>query len=270
MNRGLLNKSLREGWPVTLGYGLLLALVEVVISFIAPRVQTGMFTVIIKMDFARTLLSALLGTTISGDAGAQLVQTVPWVHPLVLLIVFAHEITICTRLPAGEIDRGTIDLLLGLPVSRGQVYASHALVWGVSGAVLLVLGLGGNWLGTRLAHAAMPSPDRLAITLANAWGLYLAIGCFTLLAASVGERRGRVVGIVLAVVVASFLINFLAEFWTPAKQLNAFSVLSYYRPFFIMQEARWPVRDLTVLVAASAVFFGAGGLVFHRRDIHTL
>jgi ABC-type transport system involved in multi-copper enzyme maturation permease subunit len=270
MNRGLLYKSLRENWPVTLGYGLLLALVETVISFIAPRVQTGMFTMIMKMDFARGMLSALLGTPVSGEMGAQLLQAIPWVHPLVLLIVFAHEITICTRLPAGEIDRGTIDLLLGLPVSRGQVYAIHALVWAASGAVLLLMGLGGNWLGTHFAHAAMASPARLAITLVNAWCLYFAIGCFTLLVASVGERRGRAVGTAIAVVVTSFLLNFLAEFWLPAKNLNFLSVLYYYRPFFILQAARWPLRDLAVLLAAGATCLAVGGTVFRKRDIHTL
>lgn len=270
MNRGLLDKSLREIGLVTAGFGLLLLMVATGISFILHQIQTGMLTMILKLDFARDFLSALLGTPVSGALGPQLIQAFPWVHPLVLLLLFAHETTICTRLPAGETDRGTIDLLLGLPVSRWQLYVCHSLVWALSGLALLGVGLGGIWLGTTLAHAPMAPPRQLAIALINAWCLYLAIGGFACLVSCASERRGVAVGIVIATVVTSFLINFLAGLWPPARHVDFLSVLSYYRPFFILQGGGWPVRDLAILVGAALVQWTAGGVVFRWRDVHTL
>lgn len=270
MNRGLLVKSLREIWPPTLGFGLLLMLVEGTLSFSLPGLQSNIFGMILKMDFARTMLSSLMGTPVAPNMGAQIFQALPWVHPLVLLIVFAHVVTVCTRLPAGEIDRGTIDFVLGLPVSRAQLYLHHSLVWALSGWALLLIGLCGNWAGSHLAHSPMPSPQRITIAITNAFCLYFAIGGFTNLICCSGENRGRVIGVVIAVIVASFLINFLAGFWPPAKRVNFLSVLSYYQPFMIFQGGRWPVKDIATLLAAGLALWAAGGEVFRRRDIHTL
>lgn len=270
MNRGLLDKSFRDIWPATLGFGILVFLIEVVLSFVLPEFKGDIFSVILQMGFVRTLIGALLGTPVTADMGAEVLQAIPWIHPLVLLIFFAHEITIASRLPAGEIDRGTIDLLLGLPVSRRQVYDVYSGVWIVSGIVLLALAHAGNWVGTALAGSAMPAASRQAVTIANAFCLYFAIGCLGFLVSSASNRRGRAIGLVLAIVVASFLINFLADFWQPARSFKFLSLLSYYRPFFILQQGATPFTDMTVLLVCAVVFWTAGRVIFQRRDIYTL
>ena len=270
MNRGLLDKSFREIWPATLGFGLLLFAVEVVISFVLPQYEGDILSTILQMGFVRTLMGALLGTPISADMGAEVLQAIPWVHPLVLLIFFAHEITISSRLPAGEIDRGTIDLLLGLPVSRRQVFDVYSSVWAASGILLLAAAHAGNCAGGALAGASMPEASRQAITIANAYCLYVSIGCLGFLVSSASNRRGRAIGLVLAIVVISFLINFLADFWKPAHHISFLSLLSYYRPFFTLQKGATPLGDMTVLLVSAIVFWAAGRVVFQHRDIRTL
>ncbi len=270
MNRGLLEKAFREIWPVTLAFGLLLVLAELVITFVLPAFETELYTLIAKLGFLRTLLSALLGTPITKEMGTDLLKAIPWVHPLVLLIFFAHEITITTRLPVGEIDRGTIDLLLGLPVSRWQVYTSHSLIWAFSGISLFGFGLMGNWIGSVLASSTMAEPGRLAIAIVNAYCLYISIGGLAYLVSCSSDRRGRAIGTILAIVVASFLINFLAEFWKPAEHIRFVSLLSYYRPFFILKEPGFPLGDVAVLLSLAVLFWVAGGVVFRRRDVCTL
>ena len=55
-------------------------------------------------------------------------------------------ILFCSRMPAGEVDVGTADVLLGLPVSRLSIYAAEALVWIAAGLLLIGLGLAtGSW-----------------------------------------------------------------------------------------------------------------------------
>ena len=76
---------------------------------------------------------------------------------------------------------------------------------------------------------------------------------------------------VLAVVLASFLLTFLAEFWEPAKTISFLSLLNYYRPALVFQEGgAWPLGDMIVLLAIGGVFWTLGGVIFERRDICTV
>lgn len=268
MNRGLLEKSWRDIWPATLGFGLLLFVVKTALSFVLPLLHSNMFALVMKMDFTRNMMSALIGTPIEGSMDVQVLQALPWVHPLATLIVFAHEVTLCTWQPAGEIDRGTIELLLGLPVSRWQVYVHYTVLWAISGLVVILIGLAGHWLGFALAGMALAPAGRIATVVINAWLLYLAIGCFALMLSCAGARRGRVVGAVIAVVIGLFLVAFVAGLWPPARALDRINLLTYSRPFFIFQSGRIPWGDMAVLIGATAVMWTAGGMIYQRRDIH--
>ena len=271
MNRGLITKSVRDIGPVTLGYGLLLMLAETIIAFVLPQVQSGgMLNLIFKLPFARTLISALLGSPVTGEMAPLFLHAVPWIHPLVLLLIFAHVVTVATQLPAGEIDRGTIELLLGLPVSRWNIYCAHGLGLAFAGPVVLALGLLGNRIGTSLGHGTPAAGLPPLMIQLNACALFLAVGSLGLLVSSACDRRGRAGGILIAAVVLSFLLNFIAEYWPPARHLNFVSVLNYYRPFVILQSARWPAADLASLLGATIVFWLAGAALFRHRDIHAL
>ena len=85
-------------------------------------------------------------------------QAFLWVHPTVLTLVWAHEVVCCTRTPAGEIDRGTIDFLLGLPVSRVKIFAAELLGWLLSGVCILCCGYIGHWLASVYHEPDMRPP----------------------------------------------------------------------------------------------------------------
>ena len=87
---------------------------------------------------------------------------------------------------------------------------------------------------------------------------------------SLSNRRGRAFGVVFAIVLVSFLVNFLAQLWEPARSLAFLSVLNYYRPLLILRDTSWPLTDMLVLVAVGGVLWLAGMLIFARRDICTV
>ncbi len=217
----------------------------------------------------RSLLPALTGAEIpAGGSFATAFLTVGYAHPVLYALMWAFALTTCSRLVAGEIERGTADLLLTLPVSRARIYVSVSLVWMAAGAVMCVSTLA----GTRLGHATFtaghaPGYGRLAVVALNLWLLYLATGCASLCVSSWTSRRGPAIGWVLAVLISSFLLNFLAQFWTPAKHFKWLGVLHYYRPLPIVMESGWPGRDLAVLAVLSIVLWSAGLWRFIRRDI---
>jgi len=108
------------------------------------------------------------------------------------------------------------------------------------------------------------------VILANLFCLYLAVGGVACVVSAASERRGRAVAAVFAVVVASFFLHVLAQFWPRAESFAWLGLLYYYRPVEIVGTGDWPVRDMAVLLGVALLAWGSGGQVFARRDISAL
>lgn len=271
MNRGVWRKTVAEVWLGTLLFALAVFLFEAVIAAVLPNFYSEMETLLGELPFMRFALRGLLGSDLGARVGPTALASVAWIHPVVLALLWAHEITLLTRVPAGEIDRGTIDVLLGWPVSRRAIYLTETAAWLVSGALVLGAAFLGNALGswTAPAELVIPLPARFSI-LVNLLCLYLAVGGIACLVSAASERRGRAVAGVFAIVVASFFLHVLAQFWPKAESFAWLGLLHYYRPVEIVGAAEWPVGDMAVLLGVALVAWVAGGLVFARRDMNAL
>jgi ABC-2 type transport system permease protein len=269
--RGMLLKILHEVWLPTLLFGLGLFLIKALLTHVLPQVVQGMGEIFEQFPIAKTFLTALLGTEVGEQITARTMQAFLWVHPVVLALLWGHEITLGTRMPAGEIDRGTIDVLLSWPVSRRRIYLCESLVWLASG--ILLIGLG--YLGHRSTVSTMPvtmRPEwsRAAMVMANLLCVYVAIGGIVLLVSALSDRRGRAVAVVFALVLASFLLNFLAQFWWLAKRVAFLSVMQYYQPAKILSSGVFPWHDAIVLLMVGTTAWVLGCEIFARRNICTL
>jgi ABC-type transport system involved in multi-copper enzyme maturation permease subunit len=268
--RGVLKKILRETWLATVLFSLALLLVEVLLNLVLPQVLSQMDEMMARMPFMRDFVAALLGIDIEGEITAQLMQAFVWVHPTVLMLLWAHEAMFCTRFPAGEVDRGTIDVLLALPVSRRSIYLCETI--GFLGGGVLMIGAGA--MGYAIGSQAVPLEIRpgwglVMLILINLLCLYIAIGGVTFLISSLSERRGRAIFAVFAIVVGSFLVNFLAQFWAPAESFAFLSVIEYYQPANILRNGSLPLGDISVLLGVGAVAWIAGSEISARRNICT-
>lgn len=271
MNRGLLQKTLSETWQMSLLIGIALVAVEAVLAFALPTFYEDLTGTFFQAKFIQDMIKALAGTEVVGALGPASFSAIAWVSPVVLALCWAHAIVFCTRLPAGEIDRGTIDVLFGLPVSRWRLYLNETAVWLAYGMVLILACLLGNVAGgTAIDPHLRPPLRRVLAVMVNLYCLYLAVGGLAWLVSASSDRRGRAVATVFGIVLGSFLLNFLAQFWGPAGHVSFLSLLSYYRPVAILQEGSWPVADMAVLAGAGAAFWLVAGLIFARRDICTV
>ena len=271
MNRGLIIRALRESWPTTLVLGLVLLVVEAALAFVLPKFGAQMSQEWLQLNFARGIMQAMLGTEIADRIGPQMFASMAWVHPVPLALAWAHAIVSCTRVPAGEVDRGTADVLLGLPVSRWEVFLSETIVWLGCGAAILMAGLAGNVLGgLALPPEQRPNMPRVLVVLINFYCLYCAVGGFAWLVSSFNDRRGRAMTIVFLVMLALFLLNYLAQFWQPLDRFVFLSPLHYHRPVNVLGNGAWPWHDIAVLLGAGGAMWLAGGGVFARRDLCTI
>ncbi len=270
MNRGVLLKAWRETWPLTLLFGGGLFLLEAILAVALPRLQEQLSRQLASLPFLQNIIGAMIGADVSGGIGPEMFAAIPWVHPVVLALVWAHAILLCTRVPAGEVDRGTIDVLLGLPVSRWQVFVTESVVWLAAGAAVVTMALLGNVLGSRLGGNPLGVPTgRLVPVAANLFALSTVVGAFAWLMSSLSDRRGRALGAAFLAALAAFLLNYLAQFWEPARRMVWLSVLRYHVPLPVLRGGHWPWADLGVLFGAGAVLWTGAGVIFARRDLST-
>jgi ABC-2 type transport system permease protein len=268
---GILLKTVRETWVVVLLFGLGLLLTERMLLFVLPQLQGQLDTLLGALPFVRTLFTALTGMDAGEQLGGPMLLSIVWLHPVGLSLVWACEIILCTRMPAGEVDRGTIDVLLGLPVSRRAVYCCETVVWIAGGAVVLAMGAAGYFLGARgLDPDQSPPASSTLLVLLNLACVYLAVGGMTLLVSSLSSRRARAMAVAFGIVLGSFLLNFLAQYWAPAGRIAFLGVLEYYQPARILQTGRLPLVDVAVLLGFATVTWAAAGEVVARRPLVTV
>lgn len=268
MNRGLCMRAWRELWPTTVVLGLVLMAVETLLAFVLPKFGSQFTQQWLQLEFARGILQAMLGTEIVDRIGPQMFQSMAWVHPVPLALTWAHALLCCTRVPAGEVDRGTADLLFGLPVSRWEVYFSETLVWLGTGILILSAALCGNLLGSLgLPLEQRPSLPRVIIIVLNLYCLYIAVGGLAWLISTVSNRRGKAITILFVVLLSLFLLNYLAQFWQPLSKFVFLSPLHFHKPMTVLTTAAWPMRDMAVLLASGGIPWLVGGVVFARRDL---
>lgn len=218
--------------------------------------------------FLTNLVKALVGADLAENITATSLMTIGFAHPLLYALVWGFVLATCTRVIGGEIDRGTADLLLSLPISRARVYASVSAVWMLAGVPACLAPLVGIWLGEWAFPLSEPLElSRLRIVPLNLFALYLAVGCGTMLVSSLVARRGLAIAIVLAVLLGAFLLSFLAQFWSLAERLSFLGILHYYRPLECVRTSNWPLKDTGVLCGAALVFWLTGLWWFSRRDI---
>ena len=100
--------------------------------------------------------------------------------------------------------------------------------------------------------------------------VYVAVGGFAFLVSSLSERRGRAVVTIFGFVLASFLLNFLAQFWWPASKLAFLGVLKYYQPARILGSGTLPLEHVAILLVFGLVTWTVGWEVMARRSICTV
>jgi hypothetical protein len=115
-----------------------------------------------------------------------------------------------------------------------------------------------------------PAFRTVVFLLVNMYAVYLAVGGIAFLVSSLSDRRGTAVGTVFAIVLISFLVNFLAPSWPPAKQAAVASFMHYYQPAQILRSGGFPWQNFSILFGGALVTWFAGGLIFSRRDVCTV
>jgi ABC-2 type transport system permease protein len=270
MNRALFFKTLRD-YRVLI---IILILAIIIFELLAVRMllegvkDLYMVRLMLERPFIKTLVRLTFGADLAGDLNATTLATVGLAHPLLWLLCWTLVVTISTGVISGEIGRGTADLLLTLPISRARVYVSTSLVWLLAVIPASFAPLLGLWLG----QTVFPLHERL--DFGRLWqvsvdfcALNWCIAAVATCVSSLVRRRTTAVGIVMAGLVFSDLVNLLVPFWDAIRPISVLGFLHYFRPLVIVRSGHVPWGDVGTLLGIAIVAWLVGLFCFSRRDV---
>ncbi len=185
---------------------------------------------------------------------------------MVALALSIFTILVASSALAGAEEEGTIDVLMGNPLSRWQLVVSRFL----SAAALLlgivtIMGLI-TWISSLLIPDVDLSFGSMAAGSLALWPLALFFGGIALLCSAIFHRRLLAIAIPLTLLLVMYFVDGLArsvELFDTLQPLSAF----YYYGSAIQDGIDW--ANFAGLTAAALLLVALAVLVFRRRDIYT-
>jgi ABC-2 type transport system permease protein len=217
------------------------------------------------------LLPSFIKTTLGGEilkvGNVSGLIAIGYNDPLVLILYMLFAVGVPTGLLAGEVQKGTMELILSRQVTKIHVYICGGLIT-ITGMFALVLVMfGGTVFATNVyefsQEVALYSFFKAAI---NGGILASAVGGIALLAAACFQRN-TAVWLTVAYLVVSYFVSIIAEWWPRMKWLKPTTIFYYVDGEKIFTEAGWPLGDLSVLLSILVVSTILGGFIWSRRDL---
>jgi ABC-2 type transport system permease protein len=302
MTRILVGKLLRDVRLALCIVALLLAAFQCLWAKITQRIVAELIPQFQQLmplaDLVRILFTGpgRLVQTLMGGESIQLdsaldMLSIGYVHPLVQTILCIWAIGRAAGAIAGEIDRGTMELLLAQPLARYRVVLAHLCIDLIAIPMLCLAMWGGTWLGTWLVgileigvrsqrFEQHVDPWAFGPALWNVAALLFAVGGYTMWLSAAGRFRGRVMGSAVLVTLLQFLVNLIGQLWDVMAPLRPFTVFYYYQPQQIIlrdnwrvlvtmpwQQAGYAINMIAVLGAVGAAGYGLALWTFCRRDL---
>jgi ABC-2 type transport system permease protein len=217
------------------------------------------------------MLPAFLKTFIGGEAVqygniAGLIA-IGYQEPFVLLLYMLFAVGVPTALLAGEVQRGTMELILSRQTTKTQIYICAGLITVVGMYALVLVMFLGTVVSTDLYDFEQQVPLYNFFKLAiNGGILASAVGGIALLSAAC-FRRGMAVSLAVAYLVVNYFIMIITQWWPRMKWLDPVTIFNYVDGAEIFIKPGWPVGDMCVMISLLVVSTVLGGLIWHRRDL---
>ena len=176
-------------------------------------------------------------------------------HPFVMFLFMLFAVGVPTGLLAGEVQKGTMELILSRPVTKTQVYVCAGILT-LAGMFALVLVM---FLGTVAAVNIFTFKDQVPLDIffriaINGGLLASTFGAFALLCAATFARLYAAVGVAVAFLMANYFVAVVSNWWPRMaflKRATLFYLVDSSHPW-----EGWPLRNMAILRGDSA---GRGG-----------
>jgi ABC-2 type transport system permease protein len=254
----LVRQGLRDSRRAPLTWGGSLGAMCALIMALWPSIRTSTAQLV---DAYPAGLKEAMGITQLDSAEAFLnAEMLSLMLPLALGFL---AVRCATRATAGAEDRGYLDTLLALPLSRRSLVGSSFAVTGIVIAAILgviwaLTFVTGTLVGTGISASA------LAAGLAAVWPLAMVFAGLAFLAAGVVHRPGTVTAIGAGAMAATYLLDVAGKLAGAIEPLRAASPFRWYGAAIQDGLDLSHMAGLALVAIALAV---AGAQLFERRDV---
>ncbi len=266
MNVALFIKTLRDHRFFILGGSFLMGLFVVVFMFATNSLPMEQTKVWMDVPWIKSLITSLMGSDITGVLTPSGMATFSFTHPVMLAIMIAVVFSMASAGLVGEIDRGTIDLLASLPISRSRIYASVSAALLSCGPLMCVSLWLGAFVGRKLTGQTEIDMGNLVLVAVQFFFIFAFLCGMALGVSAMCSRRVVAITICFGAVLYAFTVNVLSAFWPALKFVSYSSFFRYYAPLKIVETQSVQWSSVAVLSIAGLVFWLAGLLVFRSRD----
>ena len=291
MTRTLVSKLLRDNRTSWIVVALLLFGFQLLWARVAHRISADLLAALQGAGFTVPLVRRIffqggpgqLIQAIMGGEGIQIdkaldLMSISYVHPVTQTALCVFAIGKAAGAIAGEIDKGTMELLMAQPLPRRRLILAHLIVDSIAIPLLCGVMWSGTWLGTWMVGFTAEegdlrvNPHAFLPALASAALLLFAVSGLTMAVSAAGRSRNRVLGLAVIIALAMFLVNLVGQLWPPMENVRPFTVFYYYQPQpMILKEAWYTIGEvwlrLGVLAALGTVGYGLAAFIFTRRDL---
>jgi ABC-2 type transport system permease protein len=186
------------------------------------------------------------------------------------LLLGIYCIIASTSTLAGEEDKGTLELIVTLPLSRWQILTAKAIA--ISIAVFLIMFIASTGNSLILAVIKIKNPiniTSLGLFSALMSSLFLALGLIMIgLFLGVFLPNRRLSTIVMSIFfIASFFAENIAGMVKSLEPIRYFSLFNYYDTTVKIFSDGPQFSDIVILLGIAAVFYILALIFFSRRNI---
>lgn len=270
MNRAIWLKALRDAWlQLALSCGLLIVFCWL-FTWLMSQFDAGAWTTL--LDLLPRFVQPLLGVPLAKLATPAGQLSVLFVHIITLLVCLGWAVGRGSDPISGELSRGTMDLILALPVRRATVLLVPAIVTVAGAAVLAGAVLLGIWLGAMTNTFSQDiSPGRFLPGAVNLFCLVFCMTGITALLSSWDHDRWRTIWLAGGFFAVSSVVEMVARLWPAGAWLKFTTILTAFEPqlFILVPEARaaHAVPFNLTLIGIGLASLGLATLIFSYRDI---
>jgi len=187
--------------------------------------------------------------------------------PFILLLYMLFAVGVPTALLAGEVQRGTMELILSRQTTKTHIYICAGLITIVGMYALVLVMFSGTVVATVLYDFYQEVPLYFFFKIAIVGGMLAsAVGGIALLAAACFSR-GFAVSITVAYLVVNYFVSIIADWWPRMKFLEPTTIFTYVDGPAMFDKPGWPIGDICVLLSLLAVSTVLGGIIWSRRDL---
>lgn len=219
------------------------------------------------IEMLPSFIKAFMGGEVLNVANIAGLIAIGYQEPLVLLLYMLFAVGVPTSLLAGEIQRGTMELILSRHATKIHVYICTGLITVIGMYALVLIMFSGTVVATKIYDFYQEVPLYFFFKIAIVGGMLAsAVGGIALLAAA-SFRRGLAVSLTVGFLVVDYFLSIISDWWPRMEWVAPFSIFNYVDGPKIYANPGWPIGDMCVLLSLLVISTVLGGIIWSRRDL---